>query len=173
MNDQLLEASKELLEYTGPEDTRISVTKMVELLGKIMGNSVGYESNPGVLEDLINSCNFSKITNSNLREALSLWKVDLTKSKTQELKILKYRDNIADLFIKLSPLRNILKDTLNISQSAFEINTGPVLQDPQLENNLTYFMITSKALKYREYKNLKSDLLLILNLISKELKITD
>ena len=170
LNDQLLAASKALLQYTGPKAKSISDPEMAKLLGNIMGTSVGYESNPGMLEDLINSGNFNKITNGNLRKALSLWKADLNKSKTQELKILKYRDDITELFINLGPLRNMLKDTLRLGESDFEINTNALLQDPKLENNLTYFMITSKALKYREYKNLEKDVVLILDLISQELK---
>jgi hypothetical protein len=173
LNDELLEASTALLQYTGPKATSIGVPKMGQLLGNIMGSSVGYESNPGVLEDLINSGNLNKLTNSDLRKVLSLWKADLTKSKVQEIKILKYRDNITDIFIKLGPLRNMLQDTLRIGNSAFEINTDLLLQEVQLENNLTYFMITSKALKYKHYANLEKDVLMILDLISKELKITE
>ena len=64
----------------------------------------------------------------------------------------------------------MLADTLNIDTTKFKISTKTTLQDPRLENNLAFFMITSMALKYEDYPKLKTDISTILNLINPELK---
>ena len=168
LNQNIMEATRDFLNYTGPDATDSS--EIAQHLGGILGRSVGYEPNPGVLEDMINSGNLSKITNEHLRRSLSTWKADLVKSEKQEDKIKGYRDEITQLFIENGPMRNFLVDTLHIDYSKFNLTSKLVLQDPEFENNLAFFMITSNALHYVNYPQLKTDILEILNLINREIK---
>ena len=170
LNIKKIEDTKKFLEYTGPVKSDKPEQDIANRFGDIMKNSVGFEPNPGVLEDLINSGNLNKITNSELRKNLSLWKADLLKAKTQETKILVYRDNIVELFINHGSMKNMLADTLHISISKFNFSSKTTIQDPRLENNLAFFMITSMALKYEDYPKLKTNIFNILALINTELK---
>ena len=170
LNHKKIEDTKHFLTYTGPIISDKTEQDIANRFGDIMKNSVGFEPNPGILEDLISSGNLNKITDGNLRRILSVWKADLIKAKIQENKILLYRDNIVQLFIENGSMRNMLADTLNIDTTKFKISTKTTLQDPRLENNLAFFMITSMALKYEDYPKLKTDISTILNLINPELK---
>jgi len=170
LNQNIIEATKSFLEYTGPTVTNLGDMEIGDHLGNILKRSVGYESNPGVLEDLISSGNLNKITNKNLRRALSVWKADLIKSAKQEYKVNGYRDIIAQLFIDDGPMRTMLADTLHIKTSKFELSAKTILQDPRLENNLSFFMITSIALKSDNYPKLKDDILTIIDLINQEIE---
>jgi hypothetical protein len=161
-------AACKFLKYTGPDMTHQS--DVYVQFENMMKRSVGYEPNPGVLEDLISSGNLNKITNSELRRALSVWKADLVKSRKQEDKINGYRDVIIKLFIDYGPIRNILADTLHIDNSKFDVSTNPLLQNPRLENNLTFFTVTSQALQYDNYPRLRNDILAILDIINHEIK---
>jgi DNA modification methylase len=170
LNQKKIEDTKNFLAYTGPIISDKTEQDIASRFGDIMKNSVGFEPNPGILEDLISSGNLNKITNGNLRRILSVWKADLLKAKIQENKILLYRDNIVQLFIENGSMRNMLADTLHIDTTKFKISAKNTLQDPRLENNLAFFMITSMALKYEDYPKLKTDISTILNLINPKLK---
>jgi hypothetical protein len=65
--------------------------------------------------------------------------------------------------------RDLLNNSLKIEESKFKLEINKMLQDYRLENNLSFFMITSWSLKNNEYLQLKDNINTILNLIQKEL----
>jgi hypothetical protein len=168
LNESIIKATKELLENTGP-DSNVSNKFVRDLLGDMMAYSVGYEPNPGTLEDLISSGNLNKITNGKLRNALSIWKANLVKSKMKESRVNRYRDETIDYIMNNGLWRDLLNNSLKIEESKLKLEINKMLQDYRLENNLSFFMITSWSLKNNEYLQLKDNINTILNLIQKEL----
>ena len=134
-----------------------------------MGKAIGIEPSSGVLEDLINSGNLNTLKSKELRSSLSDWNSVLRKVEKQEARVLEYREGVAHIFMAGCPFRDLVNPILQIGKSEFTISCQNVLQNYQLENQLSIFMITSNALQVDHYTEIKKAINHILDLINEEI----
>ena len=171
LNLELIESAKDLLKLTGPNNTSNTTEEKVNsLLIDLIKASVEYEPSPGILEDLISSGNLNNLSNRTLRKQLSDWKATLAKVRRQENTVLEYRSNIKDLLIEKGNTRRPITGFLQIDEGSFDHKNISLLSDRRLENNLSFFAISSESLGTLYYGELNEIIIGILQTIRDQLQ---
>lgn len=106
----LLTSTGELLKYTGPKHAQIEEQECSRLLTQSMMYSTKYVPSPGILQDLIQSGNLSKISNPTLRGLLSEWFIILDNTSRTEEEAFQHRSDLLDLQVLHTPFVNIGRD---------------------------------------------------------------
>jgi hypothetical protein len=171
LNNQLIATAKEFLNYTGKNSINdISEDEINVMLIDLIKANVEYEPSPGILEDLISSGNLNNLSNATLRTQLSTWKAKLAKVRRQENTVLEYRSNIKKLLIEKGNTRAPVVELLGIGKGNFGIENKILLTDNRLENNLSFFAISSFSLGINYYGDLEKHIEDILETIRYQLK---
>ena len=157
--------------HTGSQiNTNITEDEMNNKLIEFIRENVEYEPSPGILEDLISSGNLNKLTNNTLRKHLSDWKAQLARVRRQENTVLEYRLNIKNLLIEKGNTRTPVSNLLDIGNGSFLTENRQLLTNPLMENNLSFFAISSTSLGRSYYGSLDSLIQDILVTIREQLK---
>ncbi|NNF36921.1 MAG: hypothetical protein HKN68_22655 [Saprospiraceae bacterium] len=170
INEDIINTTKEILRHTGPNSQLpISEDEVNSLLTDLIKLNVEYEPSPGILEDLISSGNLNKLSNTTLRKQLSNWKAQLAQVRRQENTVLEYRANIKNLLIEIGDTRNPVAEILMIEKSSFDNENVQLLKDKRMENNLSFFAISSSSLAHQYYGALDILIKDILNTVRDQL----
>lgn len=173
----LLTAAGDLLKYTGANHALLSEQECSMLLANSLMNAYKYVSSPGILQDLINSGNLSKISNPHLRALLSEWFIILNNASRTEEEAFQHRSELLDLQIQHTPFVNIGRDIgyQNLveeypDQSNFPGDIRDILLIREFEGRMAIYAATLWALGANSYVEIIDHCEKILNVIDLELK---
>lgn len=174
--EDMLTATGQLLEYTGPNVARISETETSKLLAKSMMNAAKYVPSPGILQDLINSGNLSQISNTLLRGLLSEWFILLDQTSRTENEAFYHRAALLDLLVQNIPFANIGRD-IGYSDmveafpdgSNFKGEVGDILQLREFEGRMALYTANLWGLSSGSYLQIRLHAEKILDLIEDEM----
>ena len=154
VNEDVVGIAQQFFDLTGPAGTEVDDERLSEMFISLLRISVEYEPSPGVMEDLISAGNLNILSDPELRKNLSIWKLLLARAHRQEDTVLEYRSNIKDILIAHANLRRVLATVIDVSPGTFTNTNKDVLMDKSLENNLSFFIISSLSLGNEYYRRL-------------------
>lgn len=155
--------------------SQLSEKEFSELFGETFKYTTRYNPSLGVLKDLVNSGHLNHISNPQLRKKIAAWESKLLRIKRQEETVYLNQQSIVELLKKNGSFRRIINETsgediMSISPGSFTRSNKVLIQNPELENNLLFFIVTSQTLNEGYYQNLKKEIQTILETLEEEIK---
>ncbi len=135
--EQNLKAGLALSKYTGPTPPQISDKELAGLILGVVSRETYFETNSGVLEEIIGSGKLVVFSNKELRSALSSWNGKVSKIRKQEEELSRWRFGIIDFGKTHDSSRKIYNKLygqfFDLPDSKFETRIGTGLQNKLLE----------------------------------------
>jgi len=175
--EEMLFSTGEVLKYTGSNHTLLTEKELSILLANSMMNASKYVPSPGILQDLINSGNLSKISNSHLRKLLSEWFILLDNTLRSENETFQTRSELLDLQMIHIPFVNIGQN-IGFSEavaafpdgSNFEGDIRDLLTLREFEGRMALYAANLWGLSANSYVRIKQHTEEILETIEEELE---
>lgn len=160
--ENMLISAEKVFKWTGLKNApETEKEASLQLAGSIQ-NTTKYVPSPGILNDLINSGNLSRISDSNLRNMLSEWFIILDNTSRQEFETFEHRSALLNLLVVHSPFLNFpghidlskMIDALP-DHSNFDGDVRDILKEREFESRMSLYVITLWSLKTNSYNEIK------------------
>lgn len=162
-NKKCIENAEKLIAVLSQPVEEISAKEVSFLFNETLKYNIQFHPNTGVLHDIINSGNFNKISNLELRNLIAGWETDYERLKAQEEMVETIRVQTIDLLKQNSHFdgiyhpenENLVGLELNIKNDNANFN---VIENPAFKNNLLFFVVISSALGNNYYERFEQHL---------------
>jgi hypothetical protein len=178
VNKANMSGAREILNMIDRNQQDITDKQLSEMLFSTLANDVAYNPNNALLNEMISSGSLKDLNNDTLRLRLTTWIATLEDIEKQENDLHLEREKIIELFRTdeysvrtMMDLTGISSNVLGLSATVDHESNLDVLNSTTLENNLLFFLLTSRQTEVTHYQPLLHDLEKILDAINRELNL--
>lgn len=175
VNKRNYDGAKKIVKYISNKDTLPSEKEFSVLMYNTFSNDIAFNPNNSLLNEMINTGNLKKITNTQLRIQLTNWISTIDDISNQEKEMGIQREKVIDILRRNEyNLTTILKFTTFNNEIGFAENENEksnlnLLNSTEFENNILMFILSCYATEKAHYIPLMKQLDTILETLNKEI----
>lgn len=175
VNEKNYSNAKKILEYISFKNERPPESKFSNLLYQTFSNDIAFNPNNSLLNEMINSGNLKKISNTDIRKQLTNWLSTIEDISKQEEDLATQRLKVLDMFrtneTSLSAIfqQSGVYESLDLPETQNELSNFALLNSKTFENNMLMFILSSYATEKAHFEPLMEDLDAIISLLNKEI----